>query len=267
MAVVPLLLATPSALAANRQARERAARKACLAGDAAKGVEMLAELFVETKDPTYIFNQGRCFEQNRLYRDAAARFEEYLRSADTQLRAEDRAAAQKHIVDCQEKDARERADSPLQPTAPTVTTPTPAPAVAPEPTPPPPEHAPSVVAEPTRPPAAGERRWGLMTAGIITSAVGLGGIVTGVIFNVKANSTVNDMETKLGAYSDAKSNDQKNYKTVAWVGYGAGAALAVAGAVLMGVGATRLGSAPSTDIAFVPAVGLGQVGAVVTGGF
>ena len=47
--VVPLLLAAPPAIAASRQAQERAARKACLNGDYAKGVDILSDLFVDTK--------------------------------------------------------------------------------------------------------------------------------------------------------------------------------------------------------------------------
>ena len=70
---------------------------ACLSGDYTKGVAILSELFVDTKDPTYLFNQGRCFEQNRRYEDAVARFEEYLRIAEGKLDAADRAAAEKHI--------------------------------------------------------------------------------------------------------------------------------------------------------------------------
>lgn len=80
----PLLLGEP-ALAANRQAhsnrepQEKAARKACLTGDYANGVSILTDLFVEYHDSTYIFNQGRCLEQNSRYKDAIVRFEEFLR--------------------------------------------------------------------------------------------------------------------------------------------------------------------------------------------
>ena len=75
-----LVLATSPALAASRQAQELTARTSCLSGDYAKGVAILSELFVDTKDATYIFNQGRCFEQNSRYQDAIARFQEYLRA-------------------------------------------------------------------------------------------------------------------------------------------------------------------------------------------
>jgi hypothetical protein len=105
-----LLLGSSSAVAASRTAREREARKACLKGDYAKGVGILADLFVETMDATYIFNQGRCFEQNRRYEDAVGRFDEFLRAAG-KLGAEDRAMAEEHIVDCKRKLAEERANS------------------------------------------------------------------------------------------------------------------------------------------------------------
>ncbi len=102
VALVLVALATTPALAASKQAQERAARMACLSGDYNKGVTILSELFVDTKDPTYIFNQGRCFEQNHRYEDAISRFEEYLRVPGAKLDAADRAAAEKHISDCKD---------------------------------------------------------------------------------------------------------------------------------------------------------------------
>ena len=92
------LAATP-ALAAGKQSREHAARRACLSGDVNTGVTILSDLFIDTKDPTYIFNQGRCFEQNHRYEDAVSRFEEYLRVPEGHLDADDRAAAEKHIAE------------------------------------------------------------------------------------------------------------------------------------------------------------------------
>jgi hypothetical protein len=79
LAGVVFLLAMPSAHANNREAQERAAKKACLVGDSKKGTEILADLYVDTNDPNYIYNQGRCFEQNGEDEKAIHRFEEYLR--------------------------------------------------------------------------------------------------------------------------------------------------------------------------------------------
>lgn len=259
--VVPLFLVTSPAAAASRQAKERLARKACLNGDYAKGVEILSDLFVDTKNPTYIFNQGRCLEQNRRYEDAVARFEEYLRVADTTLSSDDRAAADKHIAECKDKLPKDQPDSPLQPTAQPTTYPIPTP--TPE-TPPP--DAVVEVPPPPPPPAPPRRRWGLVTAGIITGAVGVAGVTTGIIFNVKANDAAKELETKVGAYP-AKSDDEKTFKTVAWIGYGVGAACVATGAVLIAVGAVKTKPKSSTGVALVPALGPDRVGALLTGAF
>lgn len=63
-----ILLATlPSARAAEKEAREREAKRACLNGEVEAGVKILTDLYVDTNDPTYIFNQGRCYGQSSRY--------------------------------------------------------------------------------------------------------------------------------------------------------------------------------------------------------
>jgi len=248
--------------AENARARSQ---KGCLNGDYAKGVAILSDLFVDTKDPTYLFNQGRCFEQNRRYEDAVARFDEYLRAAQQELKPEDKASAEKHRSDCKEKLAEERGTSPPQPS------PQPAPTAATPPLVPNPEpsSAPStsIAVAPANQQVPAQGRWGgLLTVGIITGGVGVVAVVGGIVLNLKANSMVNSMETGVGAYSSAKESDQKTYRTLAWVGYGAGAACVAAGAILIGVG-IKSGTGSSTSVALVPAVGPAQVGAVLTGGF
>ena len=91
-------LASPFASGASKEADERAARKACLSGDYAKGVEILSDIFIDTKDAKYIYNQGLCFEQNHRYEDALTRFKEYLRAGDS-LSTEDRSVAEKHAAE------------------------------------------------------------------------------------------------------------------------------------------------------------------------
>jgi len=76
-----LLIAASNAMGANVESKERAAKKACLVGDVEKGVGMLADLYVDTNDPVYLYNQGRCFEQNGKNAQAVLRFKEYLRKA------------------------------------------------------------------------------------------------------------------------------------------------------------------------------------------
>jgi hypothetical protein len=260
LAVFVLLQVKP-AFATGRQPRERAARKACLTGDPAKGVSILADLFLDTKDPTYIFNQGRCFEQNRKYEDAIARFEEYLVTANAVLSQEDRAAAEKHIATCREALARERSSSSattlLQPSTPLSSEPAPTP-----------EPSRSIVVQPApEPPSLSTHgNAGLRTAGIVSASVGLAAVIAAVVLNVKANSMVNEIETTSNGYSPAKVDERKTYETLSWVGYGLGAACVATGAVLFGIG-LKSGGRSSTSVALLPALGAGQAGALLTGGF
>ncbi len=95
------LLATVCAVpAAAQEVSERAARKACMSGDYQKGVDMLSDLFINTRDPAHIYNQGRCYEQNGRCEEAVNRFREYLRTAKNPT-AEEKLDTEKHIRDCQ----------------------------------------------------------------------------------------------------------------------------------------------------------------------
>jgi hypothetical protein len=259
LVVTPALAAGKKAQ--GRQAQERAARKACLNGDYTKGVAILSELFVDTKDPTYLFNQGRCFEQNHRYEDALSRFEEYLRAAQGKLDAADQAAAEKHIADCRDRlppdqssKAQASAPQPFVPPPPTYAAP-------PEPTST--SASTSIAAHPEAQPTHSGA--GLRVAGIVTASVGVAAAVAGVLLNLKVNSMVKDMDTTVGDY-ESRNSDRKNYQTMAWIGYGAGAACVVTGAILYGFG-LRTGGNSSTSVALLPALGPGQAGALLTGGF
>ena len=91
-----LLLVAPVAMGETQENKERAAKKACLLGEVDKGAELLADLYVDTNDATYIYNQGRCFEQNGKNAQAALRFKEYLRKAKN-LKPEEREATLRKI--------------------------------------------------------------------------------------------------------------------------------------------------------------------------
>src|ERR1019366_6787895 len=105
-----LLLADGVAQARDTDVTERAAKTACLAGDYAKGIAILSELYVSTNDASFLFNQGRCLEQNHRYEDAISRFREYLR-VGKQISRTDKADAQKHIADCQELHSKQGGSS------------------------------------------------------------------------------------------------------------------------------------------------------------
>ena len=64
------------------EVREGAAKQACASGQLDEGVRILAQLFAETDDGNYIFNQARCYEQNGRPQEATLRLRYYLRRPD-----------------------------------------------------------------------------------------------------------------------------------------------------------------------------------------
>ena len=265
---IAVMLVVPSTHAAGLDSKERAAKKACLNGDSAKGVSILTDLYVDTNDATYIFNQGRCLEQNSRYKDAIARFREYLRKAGDQTEAE-RAAVQKHIDDCEsllkkEGVAGPAAEPPNQPQsvatplvpsmqsspaapalqADSVAAASPAPAVS------------ASVPTPADIPGSG-----LRTAGIVSAAIGSAALIVGVVLNLKANSMVDDLTPNYdkGVYSSSKT-----YKTLSMVSYGTGAAC-VAGSVILYYLGWETGR--QAQIAVIPSFATGSASAVLTGAF
>jgi hypothetical protein len=247
--------------ASNRHAQERAARKACLSGDYQTGVSILSDLFVDTKDPTYIFNQGRCFEQNRRYEDAIGRFQEYLR-AGKRLESSAKAEAEKHIADCQELLAKQTVQ-----TAPPPAPPPPAPIV---------QELPAATATATSPvpgvsaqaPATTSPGNGasLRLAGIVTASVGVAAMATAIILNLKVNSMSSDMESVPGGYSSSKESDRQSLVTWGWIGYGVGSGCIATGAILYILGA-RNASGQSGNLALLPTFAPDQAGAVLKGAF
>jgi hypothetical protein len=235
---------------AGKEAKERAARKACLTGDPVGGVGILADLFIDTHNTTYLFNQGRCLEQNRRYEDAIGRFREYLMKAKD-LSAEEKADTEKHIAACESYLAGKPAEA-AKPEAPKKVADTP-----------PPEPPPTVVVlttEPqSRPVPAGA---GLRTAGAVVAAVGGAGLVAGLVLNLKANAMASDLENQ---YDPSVASSRNTYKTAAWIGYGAGAACLVGGAVLYYLGWRR--SENTASLALVPTVGPDMTGTVLWGRF
>jgi hypothetical protein len=107
----------------------------------------------------------------------------------------------------------------------------------------------------------------LGVAGVVTGGFGVAAAVAGFLLNLKANSMVNDMENSVDAYTSSKESRQKTYKKLAWIGYGVGAACMAAGVALIGVAVYRSGSSGKSDLALLPAVGPGQAGVVLGGGF
>lgn len=259
-----VLAAATSAEAASKDPRERAAKKACLNGSVAKGVDLLTDLYLATNDPTYIFNQGRCFEQNNRYEDALGRFREYLRKAGD-ASGVDKADAQKHITELQGLVGKKDAEGALAPLPPAseatkrATIPPPEPPV--EPAVPRSLRTPvatGVVAEQPAPPAPIAGGAGLRLGGVVVASVGAAALVGGLVLNLKYNSTIGEIQ---GGWNDGKYSSNQTYKTASQIGYGVGSACLVGGAVLYYLG----WNAGQATVA--PAALAGGGGATLVGAF
>jgi hypothetical protein len=243
--------------------RELEARKACLTGNADKGVEILADLFLATDDPTYIFNQGRCFQQSDRFEEAIGKFREYLRKA--RKSGAGRSEAEKYIAECQRLmqqgtvEQRPVAESPAVSDARETGTESSV------------QHArdeggekevaeagverPSAIATSVQ---EGRRGAGLRTAGITVAASGAAMFLGGVALNVKANRLTAEVNR---FYDREKDEDRQTYRTMALACYGLGVAALLSGAVLyyMGWDAGR-----RTVVAVAP---YGEGGLLIEGAF
>jgi hypothetical protein len=65
----------------NVEARERDALAACDSGQVQKGIDLLARLWADTLEPTYVYDQGRCYQKASMPKEALARFQEFVRVA------------------------------------------------------------------------------------------------------------------------------------------------------------------------------------------
>ena len=264
--ILSILLAAPLVHAAGKESKERAARKACLSGDYAKGIEILSDLFIDTLDANFIFNQARCFEQNNRYEEAVGRFREYLRKA-TALSPEDKADTEKHIADCQallgQKGAAEAKPEPAPP-APAPTTPSAAPSPAPAAVPPAAPAPEQVAVTSATQPAASPGR-GLRIAGIACGVVGVASVGTAIYYYTRAKS----YSDKVSGQTTPNPSDEsagKHAQTMQWVFYSAGAAAIATGTVLYVLGWQAAdASHPAANVA--PMLGPGLAGISAQGAF
>jgi hypothetical protein len=228
--LVGALLATAVRVEAaprSREQREAEARKHCAAGRVEAGIEILAELLTEYSHPNYIYNQGRCYQQNGRAEQAIPRFKEYLRAAQD-ISADERERVERFI---KELEAEVQAAAPAVPTPPPAetgtTAPTEPPAVPAE------KPAPPEVTRTAPPPP---RSAGLRTAAIALGVVSLAGLATGVVSTLQVQSLEKEAETaRVGGITAVKLGQNREkartYETLQWVGYGVGGA-ALVGAVV-----------------------------------
>jgi len=264
LSVVGLLLSSltpPSARAADPASLDKRARKACLTGDFRKGAEILSQMYIDTGEATYLFNLGRCYEQNHRWQEALDAFREYRRKAGNLSPAE-AADTEKHIADCELFLAKEEAKR-SPPTPPVV-----APGVAASSASALPASEASGpvagVATEAAPAAAGGGGAGLRTVGIVLGAAGAASLVAGLLLNLQANRLADEVNDD---YSRSKASTRSTYETLSWIGYGVGAAALVAGGISYGVGVKRRGASAASAPTVSPVVGPQRAGLILQGAF
>lgn len=269
----------PSAWAARNDAirsgaKDRAAHEACLSGNVQKGIEILSSLYVRTMDAVFLYNQGRCFEQNGRCQDAIPRFQEYLRKAKN-ASGQEKSDAEKHIADCQASIGQQPQQvpvalaegSPLSPPTPTPVSPLPPPLPAPSPTAPPTDASPKtpdqLVTSPTSVSTEHPGR-GLRFAGIAFGVVGIGSIATGVYFYAMARS-YSDKVSRQDVPDPSDLSAGRNAETMQWVFYSVGGAALATGVVLYTLG--HMTADGQTKVSIAPFAGSGAAGISAQGAF
>ncbi len=225
--------AAPAVAPTENDPRVGAAKTACGAGEVSLGVRLLAELYTDTNDPIWIFNQGRCYQQNGQVEPGIQRFREYLRktggTSDASVQAT-RDEVTHYIRELEQEQRTARPPGPYD--------------------------------------RAGE---GWRTAGIAVTAAGGAAIVGGVVFSLLTHASANrrseilmgeglvpEQETRELTRLDREG---QRYEVLQWVGYGVGAAALATGAALYWKGHTA-----ATEVGLTPTFFPGGAGALLSMG-
>jgi hypothetical protein len=230
---IVLLLAGRALAAEPREAREESAKKKCLEGDVAAAITLLTELFVETSDPNYLYNQARCYQMNGRPQEAIQRFREYLRKSPDASDAE-----------------RARVDGWVRELQGDVSVPPPLP---------PPSQV-VAQAEPERAPPRSSSG-SLRAIALASGALGAACLGAGVYFGLKVSSLEDEAAGLAGkGLRDGRLDDRgKAAQTWQWVGYGVGAAALAAGTVTYLL-SRRAEPEPNPALTFSPWLGTGGAG-------
>jgi hypothetical protein len=264
-----------AAQTADVEKKERDALAHCDGQDAKKGVALLGRLYADTLDPTYVYNQGRCYQKNGMTREAVTRFREFLRiNKDPKSELVPRAREFIAELEGEKKPVAPAANA--VPTAPVSAPPPiaiPAPAPAPAPVTSPATMLPPVTSGPadlglaaSAPPSRGRNR--LHIASYVAAGLGVLAIGTGAYYGIQVVQTEDDVVKKFMANSKDPAipglqADGQAAETRQWVGYGVGAGCLAAGVALYLFGREQT----AQGVAFAPLVQSGTGGAIVRGSF
>jgi hypothetical protein len=183
LAAPPVAAFAQTPAAADWQAREADARRACESGRVDEGARLLGQLLDESKDATYIFNLGRCFEQNDRVDSALAQFRAYL--ARKEVDAAAAAHARAFIAAHEQPAAPANAPRPAQRAEPGAVRPTTGTAST----------ATSAASMPASPGKTPGQTWRM--AGLASGALGVLGLAGGVYYGLETARLENEKRAAL----------------------------------------------------------------------
>ena len=171
---------------------------------------LLAQLYTDTNDPNYIFNQARCFQQNSHPDEAISRFREYLRKARN-LPAQEREEVQQYIGECEAmKTEALRGRAPAAP-------------------------ADGALEQVKVARADTARR--MRTVGLVSAGVGALGLGFGIVMSLQVRAREDEFERKnLVTFNQKDYNSGQRIETLQWVGYAAGVVALGTGALFYFLG-------------------------------
>jgi hypothetical protein len=248
LVVTVALGASASRAAAQAPAQEvdprpAEALAACGAGDVNKGIGILAQLYAESRNPTFVFNQGRCYQQNGQLEQSKQRFREYLRVGKDEP-AEDRKRAEAYVAEIDNEIERRRAEEA------------------------------ALRAQPGSPAAEARRRRTLRVVGIVLGGVAVASLGVGIFASQKVSSLERQYEGKIADGSVVYQEEERQeldelkasgyrYETVQYVSLGLALAAAAGAATtfaLAGLGWPGSPPPERTQIALTPVVSPGLLG-------
>jgi tetratricopeptide (TPR) repeat protein len=222
--------------------RPASALSACAAGDVAKGIAILAQLYAETRNPSFVFNQGRCYQQNGQLDPARQRFQEYLRVGKNEP-PEDIRRAEGYLAEIDREIARRQEEEAAR-------------------------------AQASYPEAEARRKRTLRVVGLVLGGVAVAAAGVGIFANRKMESLESEINRKAPADGiepdPAKTNELREleasgyrYESVQYVSLGLALAAAAGAATTFALGGLGWpGPAPAerAQLAVAPVVSPGLVG-------
>jgi hypothetical protein len=245
-----------AAAADEEDPRPRAALAACARGEVKQGIDVLAELYVQTRNPSFVFNQGRCYQQNGQLELARARFAEYLRVGNNEP-IDDIRRAEAFIKEIDDQLARQKLPGPAA-AAPAGTSP--------------PDTA-LLTASASAAPSEGRGGY-LRASGIALTVLGVAAIGTGVYLSFKVQALEDDVERRfamMGVVTDPAAlqrelTDGGRYETWQWISYGLGVAALAGAATTFALGGWPVGGRSASEppaVVVTPVASAGSIGGLM----